>query len=426
MLLRFRRLGIVIACVVLALVALGPTAQFLLEGDLPKTPAGLAYSDMASIRPPPPAQPPDVLVGHSATRLARATPHPSPTPARLHPEWVVSRSDLSFRPRPDAKVPDGGLVPQGSILKVVEAQDDRMRLLYTGDGERYERAEGWVDASEVLPTQAPRWVMSRHGAALLAGMGPGASISAWLLGKTVLEVLEDGGQELRVFHLGDGRARGATEGWVGVLDLVAANPLLAAEGRGVRVLTRSQEAELRSGGGIWLATPYRSQFDGSPAEAANCGPASVGMALDSFGVGVTTTELRAQAMRLQGTSGPDVGVAIEFLEGVVERHGMRGYDLGPGRDSFRRWSLDDVRRHLQMGHPVIPQLRFRQMPGRGASDYYEDHYVVITGVLGEDFIYNDPVDVDGPGYGRLMSAGALTRAWGSSLYPFAAFAVGRP
>lgn len=80
--------------------------------------------------------------------------------------------------------------------------------------------------------------------------------------------------------------------------------------------------------------------------------------------------------------------------------------------------------HLMSGRPVVPQLRFRLMPGRGDSDYWEDHYVVITGLQGNDFVYSDPVDTDGPGYGRLMSAEGLANAWGASFCPFAAFAMG--
>ncbi len=131
------------------------------------------------------------------------------------------------------------------------------------------------------------------------------------------------------------------------------------------------------------------------------------------------------ADRLQGTSDPEGGFAIEYLEALIRRLGLKSYDLYGGAD-LRRWSLEDVRRHLAQGHSVIAELRFRLMPGRATSPSWDDHYVVLTGVRGDDFIYNDSVDPDGPGYGRVMSAEVLQRSWGGSYFPFAAFAVSKP
>ena len=64
------------------------------------------------------------------------------------------------------------------------------------------------------------------------------------------------------------------------------------------------------------------------------------------------------------------------------------------------------------------------MPGRDSSDYWEDHYVVLCGVQGEDFIYSDPTDIDGPGYGRLISAKQLEQAWSTS-YCLRCFCCGK-
>jgi hypothetical protein len=57
--------------------------------------------------------------------------------------------------------------------------------------------------------------------------------------------------------------------------------------------------------------------------------------------------------------------------------------------------------------------------------YWGDHYIVITGVSGEYFLYNDPID-DGPGYGRLIHAEQLRRAMAASDFPMAAFATAMP
>ena len=49
------------------------------------------------------------------------------------------------------------------------------------------------------------------------------------------------------------------------------------------------------------------------------------------------------------------------------------------------------------------------------------------GLAGNNFIYNDPVDSDGRGYGRVISAETLEQAMAGATgqYARAAFAVGR-
>lgn len=175
---------------------------------------------------------------------------------------------------------------------------------------------------------------------------------------------------------------------------------------------------------VGLTVPYRTQLDGSAAAGANCGPASLGMILDSFGISVPTATLRERANRFQGTSGPDTGFLLEVLQKVAESHGLEGQDL-TDKGRYRRWSLDDVRRHLRAGHPVVPQLRYRLMPGREWAGVNYDHYLVLTGVDGDDFLFNDPIPWSGKGQGRITSA-QLLRAWTNSDAPMAALAIADP
>jgi hypothetical protein len=71
------------------------------------------------------------------------------------------------------------------------------------------------------------------------------------------------------------------------------------------------------------------------------------------------------------------------------------------------------------------------LPGREDSGYYGDHYIIITGLLGDNFLYNDPIGGsaahEGPGYDRLMSSTQLRRAMRASDtgYQFSAFGVAR-
>jgi hypothetical protein len=172
--------------------------------------------------------------------------------------------------------------------------------------------------------------------------------------------------------------------------------------------------------------PYRGQLDGSPYAEANCGPTSVGMVLDSFGISVPLAQLRAEALDAQKMWGNGTGTLITALAQVVEKHGLTTLDLRQG-DQIRRWSLDDVRAEVRLGHPVIVQVRYRSLPGRGGAYYFGDHYILVTGVVNEGFLYNDPMDFDGVGWDRVISADRLRTAMNASdqRYAYAAFAVAR-
>jgi hypothetical protein len=76
---------------------------------------------------------------------------------------------------------------------------------------------------------------------------------------------------------------------------------------------------------------------------------------------------------------------------------------------------------------VVVQVRYRSLPGRGGSYYYGDHYIVVLGIVPDGFLYNDPIDFDGIGWDRIISAERLRTAMDASdqRYAYAAFAVGR-
>ncbi|HEX2922478.1 MAG TPA: C39 family peptidase [Chloroflexota bacterium] len=339
------------------------------------------------------------------------------------PNWAQVRQSTVLRSSTDLSPLTDEPLPESAHLKVIGADGSRLMVRFGGDGHKLRPDVGWVDSADVAPSSAPRWVtvMSRIG--MKSRMELGSPVSSWVPSHSVLEVVEDRGRAARVYSLGDGLVSEPAEGWVGANDLAPAGSLLP--GRGLRILSRADVESIRGGYGLWLQVPYRTQLDGSPSASANCGPASVAMAMGHYRIHLPTEDLRSAADRLQGTSDPEGGFAIEFLADLLPAFGLRAEDLYAGNE-FKRWTEDDLRRQLTAGHPVIPQLKFRSMPGRSDSDYWEDHYVVLTGILGDDVIYNDAVDVDGPGYGRLMSFDTLMNAWGGSYFPFAAFAVSMP
>jgi uncharacterized protein YvpB len=179
---------------------------------------------------------------------------------------------------------------------------------------------------------------------------------------------------------------------------------------------------------VWLNVPYRTQLDGSAYAEANCGPTSVAMALEAIGKRDTLESLRSSTLKLQDVYGcDDCGTFIQHLASVAEARGAKTYGLRDEPESFHRWTLDEVRQQLRQERVVIPQVKFRLLPGRTKSQYYGDHYIVIVGLSGNNFVYNDPIDSDGRGYGRLISADALEQAMANATGDFAraAFAVGR-
>jgi hypothetical protein len=173
--------------------------------------------------------------------------------------------------------------------------------------------------------------------------------------------------------------------------------------------------------------PYRSPLDGAPYAEANCGPTAVGMVLEAFGISVPSRQLRAEALDAQHMFGNGVGTLITALSAVVERHGLSSFDLYAAGGGLYHWTLDDIRAHVQQGHPVVVQVRYRSLPGRGGVYYFGDHYIVITGVVPDGFLYNDPIDIDGLGWDRVMSGDRLRTAMDASdrRYAYSAFAVAR-
>jgi LysM repeat protein len=227
------------------------------------------------------------------------------------------------------------------------------------------------------------------------------------------------GSRLQVRDPGDGRTRQAMTGWV------EAASLLPGTAPGSRELPLAYPADTDMNIAHVFA-PYRSQMDGSPYAEANCGPTAVGMALEAFGVSLAPRQVRAAALDAQHIYGNNVGTLITALAQVAQQQGLSVAGLYDGA-GIHRWSLDDLRAQVRLGHPVVVQVRYRSLPGRGGAYYYGDHYILVTGAVNAGFLYNDPMDFDGVGWDRVISAERLRTAMNASdqRYAYAAFAVGR-
>jgi LysM repeat protein len=263
------------------------------------------------------------------------------------------------------------------------------------------------------------WLQARQSVDLYRNADPRSTVLHGIPGGTRLERI-DGvrGGRIQVRDPGDGKTRQAMTGWVNAADLDVGRAPSSRE------LPQAYPADTAMDISHVFA-PYRTQLDGSAYAQANCGPTAVGMALAAFGVDVAPRQLRQSALDAQRMYGNGVGTLITALAQVVDQNGLSTYDLRDGT-SIRKWSLDDLRGHIAQGHPVVVQVRYRSLPGRGGTYYFGDHYILVTGISGDSFLYNDPIDFDGLGWDRVISGSALHVAMNASdqRYAYAGFAVG--
>jgi hypothetical protein len=85
--------------------------------------------------------------------------------------------------------------------------------------------------------------------------------------------------------------------------------------------------------------------------------------------------------------------------------------------SYKRWTIEDVRAHLKEGRPIITLTRYADLPGNSYYGSDINHYIVLTGLSGDQIIYNDSAYSQGRGRGLLISPEALQRAWANSNLP---------
>jgi hypothetical protein len=180
--------------------------------------------------------------------------------------------------------------------------------------------------------------------------------------------------------------------------------------------------------------PFRSQLDGAPYALSNCGPTALGMALAYYGVDASSWELRVRAMQIQhswldddGGYSDRYGVFVYNLGAVAESYGLRvdglwRYEAGHV-DRLREWQPTDLRRELGLGRPVIVQVKYRALPGHRGSRASDDHYIVLHGFIGDDFVYSDPMGSDPSAAWLVISTADLTAAMEQAATPRVGFAL---
>ena len=166
-----------------------------------------------------------------------------------------------------------------------------------------------------------------------------------------------------------------------------------------------------------LAVPFRSQYDGSPYQNSNCGPTALGMVLEAYGIHATTAQLRAAANQLQGTTGYDQGVALDFLQAIAQEAGLRTEGLVGANGRYRQWSMADLIGEVRRGYPVITLVRYATLPDHAGSTSTSDHYIVVIGVTDQGLVINDPAFTGNGGYRQVLGPDALMNAWRAASIP---------
>ncbi|MGI9146313.1 MAG: C39 family peptidase [Chloroflexota bacterium] len=347
-------------------------------------------------------------------------------------QWMKNHTETPFRSGPSDTSTVFTSLPQWSTLKQIENRPDWVLVEYAGDGDTRQAGPGWVRASAVGAVDAPAvWLDSLRAGALWSTPDASARQTLVVPPATLMEVTGVGqsfvqGARLHVRLPGDGRQVPPSEGWVD------ADVLGRARTPAARDLPRGYPEDLRAD--VRINVPYRTQLDGSDFASANCGPSVLGMALESFGVNLPSNHLRSQVLTAQDgdPEDSDAGSFIWALARVAQNDGLQAHGLYEADGSaFHQWSLDDIRTSLRRGQPVIVQVVYRGLPERQESGFYGDHYIVITGLMGDNFLYNDPIGGsvahEPPGWDRTIAPAELTRAMraSDSAYAYTAFGLSR-
>ena len=345
-------------------------------------------------------------------------------------QWVRNTAETPVLSGPSDDSVVFTRLPQWTLLKQLESRPNWLQVLYSGDGDTRQPGPGWVKASDVGAVDAPTvWLSTaRAGSVWSAADKTGTRVTD-VPSNTLMEVIGTDfiqGTRVQVRLPGDGRGVPPAQGWVDG-DLVSRSPAPTYADVPV-AYPESLKADVR------IKVPYRTQLDGSDYSGANCGPTVLGMALESFGVNLPPPEVRGQVLDTENfsPSDDDAGSFIWALANVAQSNGLRVSGLYDGDgSSLHHWTVDEVRDSVRRGQPVIVQVVYRGLPGREDSGYYGDHYIIVTGLMGDKFLYNDPIGGrvarEVPGFDRVMTSTQLARAMRASDTPYAytAFALSK-
>jgi hypothetical protein len=378
---------------------------------------------------PAPSSPPQPVVVPTLTAAGQALL--ASVKSDRTAQWVKNHTETVFRSGPTDDSVVFTHLPQWSTLKQIESRPDWLFVQYGGDGDTRQPGVGWVKASDVGGVDPPTiWLSSARSGSVWSAADALGKRMLDVPPTTLMEVLGGPdfiqGTRVHVRLPGDGRTVPPSQGWVD------GDALARTRTPALGDLPWAYPDDLRAD--VRISVPYRSQLDGSDYAGSNCGPTVLGMALESFGMNVPPPDVRGQVLNSEDfkPDDADAGSFIWALARVAQSHGLQAHGLYEGDGGgLHRWTLDEVRASVRLGQPVIVQVVYRGLPGREDSGYYGDHYVIITGLMGDNFLYNDPIGGaeahEAPGYDRLMTPTELRRAMRASDtgYQYTAFGLAR-
>jgi hypothetical protein len=437
----------------LAVAALGgqPTATFAASTP---TPTPRAQASPSATAAPTQAKPPPLTSTATPTRVPpTSTPTSAPT-ATLKPTTAPTvaptvKPAVPATPVPAAPaVPSPAASPSPSVVATIASGTGAIH----GEAFVDANANGELDASEVAFTQVDIALSAANGALRTTrtnedgtfafdGVVPGkyrvmVAVPVDYVTTTDVGVDVDVESDAQIdgvhFGLISMDAAGlrpsvaADQGEMDdeqiiALASVSSLPLRFAEGRDLMVQLGRR---VLGDGLVWLGVPFRSQIDGGDFQYVNCGPASLTMVLAAFGLEVGPSQVRDYLNNLIDNFNTDLGTSLEVLSRIGKDAGLTPMDLYSDGGGYRNWSTDAVRWHVQQGHPVITLVKYRNLPGHSKSLSEFDHYIVISGLTPNGFIYNDAAFATTLGYGLEISDVELEYAWDNSTIPHHALALG--
>jgi len=204
----------------------------------------------------------------------------------------------------------------------------------------------------------------------------------------------------------------------------ASSPTTVADGQ-----SPEPQSEMRLDGSVFrLLVPFRTQKDGGRWQTSNCGPATLGMILDGFGLtDHATDDLRVRAHTYQGTLGMRTGTGLDHVAHVGEDLGVGTHGLFGPDGAFRRWGTSEILAELRQGRPVMPLVRLYLVPGYEGMAPRWGHYILLTGIGPDGYFFSDSLKTDaGAGTSGVIPERQLMSAMDASHIPGQAVAFSGP
>ncbi len=141
-----------------------------------------------------------------------------------------------------------------------------------------------------------------------------------------------------------------------------------------------------------LGMRYIHQYLGNPSDTKDCGPASVAMVLDAYGLrpaGISDARFVAAIRRTMGVPN-SIGTIFDDLQHAFTAYGLHTSLIPSSLPGEPEAEIQLMRDAIDGGDLVIP-LVHGSVLGRG--DAYGDHWPVLAGFIGSDTVHLlDPDD----------------------------------